>query len=99
MRKISQLGTLDAFTADEDAQDVIMRRLTLIGDAASRISQGFRDSHPQIPLRKMTNLRNALTHDYDRIDLELVWEIATVHLPVLLHDISPLIPPEGPDQP
>jgi uncharacterized protein with HEPN domain len=37
--------------------------------------------------------RNRLVHEYDKIDNELIWDVATVHVPRLIEQIEPLIPP------
>jgi uncharacterized protein with HEPN domain len=41
------------------------------------------DPHPEVPWRSMINMRNKLIHHYDGIDLDIVWETATVGIPDL----------------
>lgn len=59
----------------------MLRRLLAIGEAAARITQETEARFEEIPFRKMAGLRNRVVHDYGQIDLEIVWETVTLHLP------------------
>ena len=67
--------------------------LGIIGEAARRISEELKQEHPKIPWRKIIAQRNVLIHEYDDIDYKEIWEVATFHLPRLIDQIRPLIPP------
>ena len=41
------------------------------------------DAMPEIPWREMYGLRNRIVHDYEGVNLMLVWEIITEDLPEL----------------
>ena len=36
---------------------------------------------PELAFRKMRGMRNIVAHDYANVDLKIVWEVATVHVP------------------
>lgn len=74
-------------------QDAILRNLQIIGEAAQRISEDVKDSHPELPWAPMAGMRNRLVHEYFRIDLERVWQTVQEDIPVLVELIEPLIPP------
>lgn len=82
-----------AFESDIMRQSAIIYQLTIIGEATKRISQEFRDSHPDVPWRQMAGMRDVLIHAYERIDMKEVWIAATVHVPDLISKIEPLVPP------
>jgi len=42
---------------------LIERCLEIVGEAASRVSQEFRDAHAQIPWQEIRGLRNVLAHE------------------------------------
>jgi uncharacterized protein with HEPN domain len=63
-------------------------------ESARRVSQQFRQEHPQIPWSEMIGMRNRMIHDYDDVDLDIVWETAQRAVPQLLAMIEPLAPPE-----
>ena len=72
------------FLGDVTAQDAVIRRITVIGEAAARISEDFRAAHPNLPWRRIVGMRNVLVHDYAEVDLDVVWEVATEKLPELI---------------
>lgn len=64
--------SLNQFLDDEDIQDVIIRRIMVIGEAFTRISDQFRQQNENIEVKKIVGIRNILIHGYDAIDLESV---------------------------
>ena len=38
---------------------------------------------PELPFRRIRGMRNVLAHDYAGVDLQIVWEVATLHIPAL----------------
>ena len=40
----------------------------------------------------MKNLRNVIVHDYEGVNLPIIWEIVTVELPVVVAVLDPLFP-------
>jgi uncharacterized protein with HEPN domain len=55
----------------------ILRCLEVIGEAASRISRTFQDSHPEVPWAQIIGMRNRLIHAYYDVKLEIVWNTVT----------------------
>jgi len=79
---------LDSFAANQMVCDAVVRQIEIIGEAASKISTTYRQAFPQIPWRKMSDMRNVLIHQYDEVDLHQVWNVAVVHLPQLLKQMG-----------
>ncbi len=76
----------DDLLTERRLQDVIVRRLQIIGEAVNRISEMFKEiptEHPEIPWRKIKGLRNVVIHDYAKIDFALVWDVIKKDLPEL----------------
>jgi uncharacterized protein with HEPN domain len=79
------------FLADAQCQDAVIRRFEIIGEAARRISNPFRLRHPEIPWTEMIGMRNLLIHEYDDVDLRIVWQTVIVELPKLVVQLEALL--------
>lgn len=78
---------LATFIANEEKQDAVIRNLEVIGEAAGNIQRHFPDfanRHPDLPLKAAYGTRNALTHGYFAVDLNVVWQTVLRDLPLLL---------------
>ena len=58
-----------------------MMALEIIGEAAAHLSEATRQAVPELPFRRMRGMRNIVAHDYANVDLNIVWQVATVHVP------------------
>lgn len=56
--------TLDDYLKDPMLQAAVERKIEIIGVAAGKISEEFRQTHDHIPWRRIIGLRNVLAHDY-----------------------------------
>jgi uncharacterized protein with HEPN domain len=65
-----------------------------MGEATKRLTQGFRDQHPEIDWRGMAGMRDKLIHDCRRVDPYRVWEVAGQEMPEILARLESLSPPE-----
>lgn len=83
----------DAFAKNTMIQDGVVRNLEVIGEAAKRIPQEFRQAHPLIPWRSLAALRDVLIHQYQGVSLPEVWGVVQDHLPALRSSIEALLPP------
>jgi len=79
------------FEDDELIQTWIVHYLQIIGEAASKISAGFQDEHPEIPWSKIVGMRNILVHDYFGIDTDVIWQVVEKDLPGLEEIIKNLL--------
>ena len=78
------------FMADTLLQDAVLRNLGIIGEAAHRLladSPDYAAGHPEIPLAKIYGTRNRITHAYEEVDMEIVWNLVLFDVP----DLQPKI--------
>jgi len=87
--------TQEEFLQDTLCQDAVIRRLEIIGEAARRLSHEARVSLPELTWHAMIGMRNLLIHEYDDVDLSIVWDTVKTGLPALMKAIEPLVPPNG----
>ncbi len=84
----------DALDRDTLRQYAIVHSIMIIGEAARRVSQEFRDEHPEIPWKDIVGMRSQIIHDYDEVDLNIVWRVIQTGIPELISLIDPLVPPD-----
>lgn len=83
------------FRSDVQLQDAVIRRLEIIGEAARRLSDEARAAVPEVPWRSVIGMRNLMIHDYDDVDLDIVWDSVHGHLPRLIAWIEPHLPADS----
>jgi uncharacterized protein with HEPN domain len=69
------------FKRDYKTVDAVVRNFEIIGEASKHIAEKIKDKYPELPWKEMYYLRNKVTHEYFGIDYEIIWDIATNHLP------------------
>src|SRR5262249_36758800 len=72
------------FEADEDRQIVFVHLTQIIGEAAARVSSETRDQHSEIPWKQIVGMRNKLVHDYWTVDRDILWDVITIDVPLLI---------------
>ena len=100
-REVQELAaglTREQFEASRLHQLALMHLLTLIGEAAGRVSPEVRARYPEVPWRDMTGFRNRLVHEYFGIDLDKVWDAIEHSVPALIDLLEPLVPPPSPGE-
>lgn len=86
----TQNGKSDFFDL-EIIQDAVIRNIEIIGEITKRVSEEFKVAHYDIPWRQMAGIRDVLIHDYDSIDLEIVWNVVENELPKIKLKLSDII--------
>jgi uncharacterized protein with HEPN domain len=85
---------LARYLSDRTVQLAVERLVEIVGEAARRLSEDWREAHPEIPWRRIIGQRHVLAHDYDEIDHERIWDLVTAHLPALAAALKLLLPPQ-----
>ena len=80
--------TKEDFFSSTEKQDAVCRRLEVIGEAANRLPDEFKSQYSLIPWYQIVGMRNVLIHEYDSIDLDLVWETIQRDIPKLEEHIK-----------
>ncbi len=89
---------LEDFKANEEKYEAVNRKFEIIGEAARRLSPEARNKFPEIPWKLITAMRNIIIHDYDDVDLDIVWATVQKDIPTLVEKLEAYLaanPPPG----
>ncbi|WP_107670451.1 DUF86 domain-containing protein [Cyanothece sp. BG0011] len=81
----------DRFTEDELIQTWMIHHLMIIGEAASKMTEETRQLYPNIPWVGTIDVRNIITHEYFRVNLNIIWRIVINDLPILKQQIQAIL--------
>ncbi len=90
--KFTEGMSKEEFNLDFKTQDAVMYNVSVLGEAIRRISPEFSALHPEIPYAKIIGMRNKLVHDYDGINLDLIWDVVQINIPELITIFEAIIP-------
>lgn len=80
--------SFEQFTEDSKTIDAVIRNFEIIGEAANRLPENFKDQHPAVDWHRIREFRNRIVHDYFGIDYSIVWEIKESFLPTLISNLK-----------
>lgn len=83
--------TYDSFSGDMKLVEACVFNLSQLGELCRIADDSFIHNHPEIPWREMNGLRNRIVHDYEGVNLRLVWEIITEDIPELKNTLQKLL--------
>lgn len=98
---VDALGKIQSFTAgfaDADALyndaktfDATLMNFIVLGESVKRISQKFKDAHPEINWKKVAGFRDVVAHNYFGVDADEIWDLLQNHVSPLEKNIRKLL--------
>ncbi len=82
------------FVANVQLQDSVIRRLLVIAEAARRVSEITRQTLLNISWQEINGMRNRLVHEYDDVNLNIVWDVIQAEIPSLIEELKLQVPPD-----
>ncbi len=80
--------TRESLDSDLQLQFALTRAISIIGEAAGRISETTQQQLPSLPWTAMRGMRNLLVHTYFDVNLDVVWETVQQDLPPLITNLE-----------
>ncbi len=78
------------FKANEIILEACVFNISQLGEIANKVDTEFEKAHPEVPWRQIYGLRNRIVHDYEGVNLKLVWEIIRTDLPEVMELLKTL---------
>ena len=90
IQTIEFICDIDFQTFSNDIKTIAacVHNLSQIGELVGRLDEDFIESNPKIPWRKIRGMRNRIVHDYEGIQLNIVWDVLVEFLPELITNID-----------
>ena len=76
--------SFEQFIEDSKTVDAVIRNSEIIGEAANRLPDTYREQHTDIDWHRIRGFRNRIVHDYFGIDFNIVWQIKEKFLPDMI---------------
>jgi uncharacterized protein with HEPN domain len=76
--------TFEEVRLEPPLQHLFLRNIEIIGEAASKVTDEYRRSHPEVPWRDIIDMRNRIAHGYFDLNLKIIWDTVQEELPKLL---------------
>lgn len=80
-----------AIERDELLQTWFIHHVQIIGEAAAKLSEGFRVAHPDVPWAEIVGMRNVLVHEYFGVDVEEIWNTVQHDIPALKPKLAAIL--------
>lgn len=85
--------TFDEYLNDIRTVSAVERQFEILGEAARRLSDEFRQAAPSIDWQRIIGLRNIVAHRYDEVRQDTLWTVIHSELDPLLAQLKALLPP------
>jgi uncharacterized protein with HEPN domain len=90
-RAICEGKTFAGLMADWQATFAFERALEIVGEAVKRLQPELREKYPAVPWRLVAGMRDRLSHGYDDIRHEVLWDTVQQDFPVLLETAEQML--------
>lgn len=71
--------------------DAILRRVGVVGEAASRVPAADREQYAALDWREVIGMRQHIVHGYDKVDLDILEGVLRTDLPDLIRRLEELL--------
>ncbi len=83
--------TLDQWLANEERMAATLYSIMILGEASRRVSPEFRERYPRVPWRQVTGIRSVIVHEYQRVDMNEIWNVCTRDVPALIPQLEDIL--------
>lgn len=84
----------EGFRESDLLRSAVVHKLSVIGEAAARLSDELKSRNPQVPWGQIVGFRNILIRAYFGIDWDVVWQAAQDKCPVFRNQVAQILAAE-----
>jgi uncharacterized protein with HEPN domain len=92
--RYTQGKSFEDFISNEILIDAVVRNLEIIGKAVKGVPARIRRKYVEVDWKKIAGLRDIITHEYFRVDYEIIWDIVSNKAPALSAQIRSILEKE-----
>lgn len=81
----------ETFTRNRQASRAVLYSLAVIGEAVASAIADLETTDPTLPWHQIRGMRNAVIHEYFRVDLAVIWETIQSDLPILKASLKQIL--------
>jgi uncharacterized protein with HEPN domain len=78
-------------TADWRDALAFERVLEVLGEAVKRLPEALRQQYPEVPWRLIAGMRDKISHGYDSVDYQMLWDAVRNDLPLLMKTVEEML--------
>lgn len=83
--------SLDSLVSDWKATAALERFIEILGEAVKRLPADLRETHSEVPWKEIAGTRDHLSHGYDNLDYQVLWDAVETDIPELLETIESIL--------
>ena len=72
--------TKEQLLADWLATAALERFLEIVGEGVKRLPLELRAQYPAVPWKEIAGTRDHLSHGYDDVDHQVLWDLSLIHI-------------------
>lgn len=84
MRYLKEVESVDLFKENDEKIDAVLLNLEQIGETAKKLSDEVKKLYKDIEWNKIIGLRNLISHEYEGVDVTLIYNVAVTNIPMFL---------------
>ena len=90
---VSNIGdkSREEYDADDKLRLALAHLVQTFGEAARRISPSFKERYAHIPWNRIIGMRHRIVHNYLSVNYNLVWDVVTAELPLLIDTLERIV--------
>ena len=90
-RELCAHKTLAEVTAQWQQAFAFERVMEVLGEAVKRLPEELRRKHPEVPWQLIAGMRDKISHGYDSVDYQTLWDAVAADLPGLLCAVEQMV--------